>query len=65
MELWDVVAFRRRTIRAHDSDARFERTLFAEPARRLQGHAVRIHVRRKGEGRGLSSAVLLGFKMAK
>jgi len=26
---------------------------------------VRIHVRRKGQGRGLSSAVLLGFQMAK
>jgi dolichol-phosphate mannosyltransferase len=30
-----------------------------------EGHNVRIHVRRKGEGRGLSSAVLLGFSMAK
>jgi dolichol-phosphate mannosyltransferase len=30
-----------------------------------EGYAVRIHVRRKNEGRGLSSAVLLGFKMAK
>lgn len=26
---------------------------------------VRIHVRRRSEGRGLSSAVLLGFDMAK
>ena len=26
---------------------------------------VRIHVRRRGEGRGLSSAVLLGFGLAK
>ena len=30
-----------------------------------EGHEVRIHVRRKGQGRGLSSAVLLGFSMAK
>jgi len=30
-----------------------------------EGYAVKIHVRRKGEGRGLSSAVLLGFEKAK
>jgi len=29
-----------------------------------EGHAVRIHARKKSEGRGLSSAVLLGFQMA-
>lgn len=29
-----------------------------------EGHPVRIHARKKSEGRGLSSAVLLGFKMA-
>lgn len=29
-----------------------------------QGYPVRIHVRRRGEGRGLSSAVLLGFQKA-
>ena len=34
-------------------------------ALQAEGHAVHIHVRRKGEGRGLSSAVLLGFSMAK
>ncbi|CAJ1349267.1 unnamed protein product, partial [Effrenium voratum] len=28
-------------------------------------HAVRIHCRKKAEGRGLSSAVLLGFNLAK
>lgn len=28
------------------------------------GHPVRIHCRKKSEGKGLSSAVLLGFKMA-
>jgi len=35
--------------------------------RRLQaeGYAVRMHVRRRGEGRGLSSAVILGFQLAK
>jgi dolichol-phosphate mannosyltransferase len=30
-----------------------------------EGFAIKIHVRRKGEGRGLSSAVLLGFEKAK
>jgi len=30
-----------------------------------EGHAVRIHMRKRSEGRGLSSAVLLGFQMAK
>jgi len=30
-----------------------------------EGHPVRIHCRKKTEGRGLSSAVLLGFQMAK
>lgn len=30
-----------------------------------EGHPVRIHCRKKAEGRGLSSAVLLGFKLAK
>lgn len=30
-----------------------------------EGHAVRIHMRKRSEGRGLSSAVLLGFKLAK
>ena len=30
-----------------------------------EGYPVKIHVRRKGEGRGLSSAVLLGFEKAK
>lgn len=30
-----------------------------------EGYAVRIHCRKKVEGRGLSSAVLLGFKQAK
>ena len=30
-----------------------------------EGYEVKIHVRRKGEGRGLSSAVLLGFEKAK
>jgi len=29
-----------------------------------EGHAVRIHCRKRSEGRGLSSAVLLGFEMA-
>jgi len=29
-----------------------------------EGHPVKIHCRKKTEGRGLSSAVLLGFKMA-
>jgi len=29
-----------------------------------QGHPVRIHCRKRSEGRGLSSAVLLGFQMA-
>jgi len=29
------------------------------------GHAIRIHCRKKTEGRGLSSAVLLGFSLAK
>jgi len=30
-----------------------------------EGHPVRIHCRKKKEGRGLSSAVLLGFELAK
>jgi len=29
-----------------------------------EGHSVRIHCRKRAEGRGLSSAVLLGFKLA-
>ena len=29
-----------------------------------EGYPVRIHVRRRGEGKGLSSAVLLGFDKA-
>ena len=31
----------------------------------MQSYPIRIHVRRKGEGRGLSSAVLLGFEKAR
>eukprot|EP00049_Salpingoeca_infusionum_P026247 m.24609 g.24609 ORF g.24609 m.24609 type:complete len:263 (+) comp8622_c0_seq1:292-1080(+) len=30
-----------------------------------EGHSIRIHCRKRSEGRGLSSAVLLGFDMAK
>ena len=32
---------------------------------KAEGYAIRIHVRRKGEGRGLSSAVMLGLSKAK
>ena len=42
-----------------DATAEVVRTLAAE------GYAVRLHARKRSEGRGLSSAVLLGFQLAR
>jgi len=48
-----------------DESAGSEETVKIAKALTGEGLPVRIHCRKKSEGRGLSSAVLLGFKMAK
>jgi len=48
-----------------DSGVGTEKTESIVKELKAEGFAIRIHVRRKGEGRGLSSAVMLGISKAK
>lgn len=50
---------------AEDESSATEASVEIVDELRKQGYPVRMHVRRRGEGRGLSSAVLLGFDLAK
>lgn len=47
-----------------DESSGSEESVRIVDALKKEGHPVRIHCRKRAEGRGLSSAVLLGFQMA-